>query len=73
MFINSLSFIKALTLDFLNFSKLEVKHHFDPFFFKLNEEHFTSHLEYHILVRLLTINIKNFVTPEIRECVTLFY
>ena len=35
MLINSLSFIKALTLDFLNFSKLEVKHHFDPFFFKI--------------------------------------
>ena len=46
MLINSLGFIKALTLDFLNFSKLEVKHHFDPFFFKLNEEHFTFHLQY---------------------------
>ena len=30
--INTFSFIKALTLDFLNFSELEVKHHFDPFF-----------------------------------------
>ena len=34
----------------------------------LNEEHFTFHLQTNILVRLLTVNIKNCLIPKIRKC-----
>ena len=33
----------------------------------LNEEHFTFHLQKNILVRLLTVNIKNCLIPKIRK------
>ena len=33
-------------------------------FFRLNEEHVTFHLRKNILIRLLTVNMKNCLTPQ---------
>ena len=38
----------------------------------LNEEHFTHTYSTNILVRLLTVNVKNYLTPKIRKCATRF-
>ena len=38
----------------------------------LNEEHFTNTYSTNILVRLLTVNVKNYLTPKIRKCATRF-
>ena len=40
--------------------------------FKLNEEHLRLTYSTNILVRLLTDYMKNFLTPKIRKCATLF-
>ena len=38
--------------------------------FKLSEEQFTLYLQYKHSGSLLTVNVKNFLSPKIRKCVT---
>ena len=42
-------------------------------FFKVNEEHFTFTYSTNILVSFPTVNMKNFLTLEIRKCATPFW